>query len=91
MSSREPLLVKKRPATASGVVFVTLEDETGNINVVVWRYLCNRQRTLLIGPKKIIAIERANDTRDMNDDISILREIIKGGIVLQITLNLPHV
>ena len=27
---------RQRPGTASGVVFVTLEDETGNINVVVW-------------------------------------------------------
>ena len=27
---------RQRPGTASGVVFLTLEDETGNINVVVW-------------------------------------------------------
>ena len=27
---------KQRPGTASGVVFLTLEDETGNSNVVVW-------------------------------------------------------
>src|SRR6185295_10406252 len=28
---------RQRPGTASGVVFVTLEDETGNTNVIVWR------------------------------------------------------
>ncbi|MDA0225026.1 MAG: error-prone DNA polymerase, partial [Proteobacteria bacterium] len=28
---------RQRPDTASGVVFVTLEDETGSINVIVWR------------------------------------------------------
>ena len=30
---------RQRPDTASGVIFVTLEDETGNVNVVVWRDL----------------------------------------------------
>ena len=35
---------RQRPDTASGVVFVTLEDETGCINVVVWRNLVERQR-----------------------------------------------
>ncbi len=29
---------RQRPDTASGVIFVTLEDETGNVNVVVWRH-----------------------------------------------------
>ena len=30
------VLVRQRPATASGVLFMTLEDETGIANVVVW-------------------------------------------------------
>jgi error-prone DNA polymerase len=40
---------RQRPGTASGVVFVTLEDETGNINVVVWAHLVERQRKELLG------------------------------------------
>ncbi|RON08722.1 error-prone DNA polymerase [Pseudomonas brassicacearum] len=40
---------RQRPGTASGVTFVTLEDEFGNINVVVWRDLAERQRKALIG------------------------------------------
>ena len=28
---------KQRPGTAAGVIFMTLEDETGNINVVIWK------------------------------------------------------
>ena len=28
---------RQRPGSASGVTFVTLEDETGTVNVVVWR------------------------------------------------------
>jgi len=39
---------RQRPDTASGVVFVTLEDETGCINVIVWRDLGERQRRELL-------------------------------------------
>jgi error-prone DNA polymerase len=35
---------RQRPQTASGVTFVTLEDEHGMINVVVWRQVAERQR-----------------------------------------------
>ncbi len=42
---------RQRPDTASGVVFVTLEDETGSINVIVWRDLGERQRRELLGAK----------------------------------------
>ena len=39
---------RQRPDTASGVVFVTLEDETGYVNVVVWRDVTERQRRELL-------------------------------------------
>jgi error-prone DNA polymerase len=39
---------RQRPQTASGVTFVTLEDEFGLINVVVWRDLAERQRRVLL-------------------------------------------
>lgn len=39
--------VRQRPQTASGTVFVTLEDETGNINVIVRPHLAEKQRTEL--------------------------------------------
>jgi error-prone DNA polymerase len=42
---------RQRPDTASGVVFVTLEDETGCLNVVVWRHLVESQRRELIGAR----------------------------------------
>ncbi|HYS13322.1 MAG TPA: error-prone DNA polymerase, partial [Burkholderiaceae bacterium] len=35
---------RQRPSTASGVTFVTLEDETGTINVVVWRTTAEQYR-----------------------------------------------
>ena len=42
---------RQRPDTASGVVFVTLEDEFGNVNVVVWNRLVERQRRELLGAR----------------------------------------
>ncbi len=42
---------RQRPGTASGTVFVTLEDETGCINVIVWRDLTERQRRELLGAR----------------------------------------
>jgi error-prone DNA polymerase len=42
---------RQRPGTASGTVFVTLEDETGCINVIVWRDLTERRRRELLGAR----------------------------------------
>ncbi|MFJ3448681.1 error-prone DNA polymerase [Pseudomonas sichuanensis] len=42
---------RQRPQTASGVTFVTLEDEHGMVNVVVWRALAERQRQALVGAR----------------------------------------
>ncbi|MEO8346712.1 MAG: OB-fold nucleic acid binding domain-containing protein, partial [Betaproteobacteria bacterium] len=42
---------RQRPDTASGVMFVTLEDETGATNVIVWRDLSDRQRRELLGAR----------------------------------------
>ncbi|WP_310452879.1 error-prone DNA polymerase [Sulfuritalea sp.] len=42
---------RQRPGTASGVIFVTLEDETGCANVVVFNDLACRQRQLLLGSR----------------------------------------
>ena len=39
---------RQRPGTAKGVVFVTLEDETGYTNVVVWNKLVEKQRRELL-------------------------------------------
>jgi error-prone DNA polymerase len=42
---------RQRPGTASGVTFVTLEDETGFVNLVVWRQLAERQRDVLLSAR----------------------------------------
>ncbi|MBI5255130.1 MAG: error-prone DNA polymerase [Burkholderiales bacterium] len=40
---------RQRPETAKGVVFVTLEDETGAVNVIVWPAVARAQRQALLG------------------------------------------
>jgi len=42
---------RQRPGTAQGIVFVTLEDETGYTNVVVWNDLVESQRKELLGAR----------------------------------------
>jgi error-prone DNA polymerase len=42
---------RQLPSTASGEVFVTQEDETGSINVIVWSDLAHRQRRELLGAR----------------------------------------
>jgi error-prone DNA polymerase len=42
---------RQRPATKSGVTFLTLEDESGCINVVVWRDIAERQRRELLNAR----------------------------------------
>jgi error-prone DNA polymerase len=39
---------RQRPETAKGVVFVTLEDETGAVNVIVWPAVAKAQRQALL-------------------------------------------
>jgi len=42
------VLVRQRPGTAKGVIFVTLEDETGVCNVVIWAKTYERFRRAVI-------------------------------------------
>jgi error-prone DNA polymerase len=50
------VLVRQRPGTASGVTFVTLEDETGVANLVVWRAVAERWRRPLL-EARLLAVE----------------------------------
>ncbi|MEW4448109.1 error-prone DNA polymerase [Qipengyuania sp. JC766] len=45
------VLIRQRPGSAKGVCFITLEDETGVINLVVWPDLKERQRTVVMGAR----------------------------------------
>lgn len=45
---------RQRPGTAKGVLFLTLEDETGNANVVVWQSLQERSRHAILNATLLI-------------------------------------
>lgn len=42
------VLVRQRPGTANGVIFLTLEDETGISNIIVWRQAYERFRRAVV-------------------------------------------
>ena len=42
------VLVRQRPGTAKGVIFITLEDETGIANVVVWSKVAEAHRRAVV-------------------------------------------
>jgi error-prone DNA polymerase len=55
--------VRQRPGTASGVTFVTLEDETGIVNLVVWLRIAEAQRRVLLESRLLAVdgrVQRAN-------------------------------
>ena len=47
------VLVRQRPGTANGVIFITLEDETGICNVIVWRKLYETYRRAVISGRML--------------------------------------
>src|SRR5690606_9186838 len=42
------VITRQRPSSAAGVTFLTLEDETGYLNLIVWESLARRQREALL-------------------------------------------
>ncbi|MGB6237542.1 MAG: error-prone DNA polymerase [Bradyrhizobium sp.] len=48
------VLVRQRPGSAKGVVFMTLEDETGIANIVVWPKVMERFRKEVMGSRLIL-------------------------------------
>ena len=73
------VLVRQRPGTAGGVIFMTLEDETGVANIIVWPKVFERLRAIVLGTRFVavtgklqseqgvihIVAERMNDLTSM--------------------------
>ncbi|NVD45762.1 error-prone DNA polymerase [Qipengyuania atrilutea] len=59
------VLIRQRPGSAKGVVFITLEDETGVVNLVVWPDALQRNRKVIMGAR-LMAVE---GTVQMDDDV----------------------
>ena len=54
---------RQRPGTASGVIFLTLEDETGNINVIVWPRVQEQFKAALM-TAQLLLIKGTVESRD---------------------------
>ncbi len=50
------VITRQRPGSAAGVTFVTLEDETGTINLVVWESIATRDRRVLLNARLMGAV-----------------------------------
>ncbi len=49
------VLVRQRPGSAKGVIFATLEDETGFANIIVWPTLVERYRSTILTARLLAA------------------------------------
>ena len=45
------VLIRQRPGSAKGVCFITLEDETGVVNLVIWPDLMEKQRKVIMAAR----------------------------------------
>lgn len=68
------VLVRQRPGTAKGVIFLTLEDETGVANVVVWAKVYERFRRAVIAGRLLRVTGRLQ--RDC-DVVHVVAELIE--------------
>jgi error-prone DNA polymerase len=55
--------MRQQPETANGTIFVTLEDETGAVNVIVWRHVREAQRRPLLR-SRLLAVAGQWQTKD---------------------------
>ena len=58
------VLVRQRPGSAKGVIFMTLEDETGTVNVVVWPNILETHRRAILGARLALVqgkVQRAGE------------------------------
>ena len=59
------VLVRQRPGSAKGVVFMTIEDETGIANAVVWPKTLERFRKVVMGARLIVIHGRIQRHEDI--------------------------
>ena len=83
------VICRQRPGTAKGVIFLTLEDETGVANIVVWAQVFERFRRALIAGRCLKVTGRLQRDGDVvhvvaeriEDMSALLDEIIRIDVV----------
>jgi error-prone DNA polymerase len=79
------VLIRQRPGSAKGVVFITIEDETGVANLVIWPDVFETQRKIVMGARLIAVdgiVQKDPDSgvihivaRKLQDDSRVLRRL----------------
>jgi len=59
------VLVRQRPGSAQGVVFMTIEDETGVANSVIWPNVLERERIVVMGARLVVVHGRVQRHEDI--------------------------
>jgi len=59
------VITRQRPGSAGGVTFVTLEDETGNVNLIVWERVATAQRAALLESRLLLVQGRLQREGDV--------------------------
>jgi error-prone DNA polymerase len=59
------VLVRQRPGSAAGVVFMTIEDETGVANSVIWPQVLERERKVVMGARLVVVHGRVQRHEDI--------------------------
>ena len=59
------ILVRQRPGSAQGVVFMTIEDETGVANAVIWPNVLERERKVVMGARLVVVHGRVQRHEDI--------------------------
>jgi error-prone DNA polymerase len=65
------VLVRQRPGSAKGVVFITIEDETGIANLVVWPDVFEKQRKIVMGAR-LMAVQGIVQRDEDSDVIHVI-------------------
>jgi error-prone DNA polymerase len=80
------VLMRQRPGTAKGIVFITLEDEFGVANLVIYPNVGERDRAAMIGARLMVAegrIERETEHAEVPITHLICRRLIDRGDLLR--------
>ena len=65
------VLIRQRPGSAKGVVFITIEDETGVANLVVWPDVFEKQRKIVMGAR-LMAVDGIIQRDEDSDVIHVI-------------------
>ena len=83
------VLVRQRPGSAKGVVFMTLEDETGIANIVVWPKVMERYRKEVMGARLVLVEGRIQSSPDKVVHLVAERLIDRSADLLRLANDAP--